>query len=60
MEASMIAFLFGLYFGGFLYVATIAAADEQCETIGEAILSAAIWPYGLYQVIRHLNGGEAL
>lgn len=56
----MIAFLAGLYFGGFIYVVTIAAADEQCETLLEAVLSAFVWPYGLYQVIRHLNGGEAL
>ena len=49
-------FFAGLYVGGFIYVLGVAAADDDCPTLLDALLSAAIWPWGLYQVIRYLNG----
>lgn len=56
----MILFLVGLYFGGFIYVAAVAAADEQCPDLVSALISALTWPYGLYEVVKHLGGGKAL
>jgi hypothetical protein len=54
---AMLLYLIGIYTGGFIYVGAIAASDPDCPDLKTAIMSALIWPYGLYEVVAHMGGG---
>jgi len=48
----MLTLWIGFYLGGFFYVSMLVQSEtDQEESWGTILVSGAMWPYGLYQIL---------